>query len=149
MRPISNVILWLPAVTVALFLGAPVLPGQGWQDLPNTQLQTVCPPNNFQPAGGGMPPYNFSDNCHYVYDAWNSAAADTKRNRLIVWGGGHAAYPGNEVYSLDMTAITPNAKAQSNAGLPAIRRLNDPSVFWTDCRSEERRVGKECRSRWS
>ena len=133
MRPISNVILWLPAVTVALFLGAPVLPGQGWQDLPNTQLQTVCPPNNFQPAGGGMPPYNFSDNCHYVYDAWNSAAADTKRNRLIVWGGGHAAYPGNEVYSLDMTAITPNAKAQSNAGLPAIRRLNDPSVFWTDC----------------
>jgi hypothetical protein len=33
---------------------------------------------------------------------WNSGIADTKRNRLIFWGGGHAGYAGNEVYALDL-----------------------------------------------
>ena len=46
------------------------LPGQtGWQPLLNTTLQSVCPPNNYQPAGGGMPSYAFNSNCHNVVDA--------------------------------------------------------------------------------
>ena len=31
--------------------------------------------------------------------------ADTKRNRLLFWGGGHNDYSGNEVYSLDLTRV--------------------------------------------
>ena len=133
MRPISNVILWLPPVTVALFLGAPVLSAQGWQDLPNTQLQSVCPPNNFQPAGGGMPAYDFANNCHNVIDGNSSAALDTKRNRLIIWGGGHAAYPGNEVYALELGTLSSTYKARTNSTAPSMVRLTDPSVYSTTC----------------
>src|SRR5690349_5462252 len=83
---------------------APALHAQGWQDLPNTKMLSVCPPNNFQPAGGGMPAYNFTNECHYVIDGWNGAVADTRRNRLLIWGGGHVAYHGNEIYALDLVA---------------------------------------------
>lgn len=40
---------------------------------------------------------------------------DTKRNRLIVWGGGHNDYYGNELYAV-------------NIGSLSIERLNNPSV---------------------
>ena len=33
--------------------------------------------------------------------------------------------------------------------LPAIELLKEENIFVIDNRSEERRVGKECRSRWS
>ena len=85
----------------------------GWQDITNTTLQSVCPPNNF----GGMT-YPFNSMCPYVINAWGGAAADTKRNRLIIWGGGHTDYSGNEVYSLNL-----------NSTPPAMARLTDPSVF--------------------
>src|SRR5690348_7701856 len=70
-----------------------------WQELPNTQLQSVCPPDNF----GGMN-YAFSAFCSNVIAAWNGAVADTTRNRLIIWGGGHTDYYGNEIYSLNLQA---------------------------------------------
>src|SRR6185437_13332269 len=68
----------------------------GWTELFNTKLQDACPPNYF----GGQN-YTFYDNCHYVITAWNGGIADTLRNRLIIWGGGHANYSGNELYSLN------------------------------------------------
>jgi Galactose oxidase, central domain len=34
--------------------------------------------------------------------AWSSAALDPQTNRLLVWGGGHADYAGNEVYAFDL-----------------------------------------------
>lgn len=85
----------------------------GWQELPNTTLQAVCPANNF---GGSSYLYNYY--CHNVVDAWSSAVLDTTRNRLIIWGGGHADYSGNEVYSLNL-----------GASPATLTRLNDPSVF--------------------
>jgi hypothetical protein len=39
---------------------------------------------------------------------------DETRNRLIIWGGGHGGYFGNEVYALDLTTLR-------------MVRLNDPS----------------------
>src|SRR5579862_3220321 len=45
----------------------------GWQDLPNTEMQTVCPQDNFQPPGGGMPAYDFYDFCRGVVTSWTSA----------------------------------------------------------------------------
>src|SRR5271170_7713179 len=67
----------------------------GWWEIPNTQLQSVCPENNFNNSG-----YPFKDACHNVADAWSGGVADTAGNRLIVWGGGHSDYSGNEVYEL-------------------------------------------------
>lgn len=83
----------------------------GWNTLPNTKLQYVCPPDFY----GGQN-YPFSYNCPAVIQAWNSAIVDPLRNRMIIWGGGHLNYAGNEIYSLDL-----------NSRPPAMTRLNDPS----------------------
>ena len=100
--------------SVSLILVPAVGPvGSGWQELPTTAIQAVCPPNNF----GGIN-YPFFNNCRSVVSAWSGAALDTRRNRLIVWGGGHVDYSGNEVYALNLGAK------------PATMvRLTDPSDF--------------------
>jgi len=77
----------------------------GWYQIPNTQMANVCPP--------GL-------NCANVVIPWSGGAADTLRNRLIVWGGGHTDYSGNEVYALDLNALT-------------INRLNNPSTPSSSC----------------
>ncbi len=70
----------------------------GWSAMPNTKLRSVCPADNFQGSG-----YDFTSKCDAVTTAWNSGALDETRNRLLVWGGGHADYSGNEIYALDLT----------------------------------------------
>jgi hypothetical protein len=101
------------AVTVAVSTGLPT--GIGWHALPsNTLLQAsgACPPNNF-----GGDPFLFARFCGNVISSWSGAVADTTANRLLIWGGGHANYYGNEIYSLNLTAnpIT-------------LTRLKDPTV---------------------
>lgn len=34
--------------------------------------------------------------------AWSGGAYDTRKHRLLVWGGGHSAYAGNEIYAFEM-----------------------------------------------
>ena len=82
----------------------------GWNAIPNSNLRSVCPPNGF---GGSS--YAFNSQCNGVTAAWNSGAFDTTRNRLIVWGGGHDDYYGNELYSMNLSTL-------------AMTRLNNPSV---------------------
>jgi len=36
---------------------------------------------------------------------WSGGAYDTKRDRLIVWGGGHRDYAGNEIYTFDVNTL--------------------------------------------
>ncbi len=60
-----------------------------WYEVPNSQLRDVAP------AG-------WSAN---VIDPWGGGAYDTKRDRLIVWGGGHRDYAGNEIYAFNMNTL--------------------------------------------
>ncbi len=76
----------------------------GWFDIPSTKIRPVCPTGNF-------------GDCSNVTLAWNSGVFDTTRNRLIVWGGGHTDYSGNEIYSLNL-----------NATPITMTRLNNPST---------------------
>lgn len=78
----------------------------GWYSVPDSVPESVCPAATQQ--------YDFRGNCRYVIAAWNGGIADTKMNRLIIWGGGHADYAGNEIYSFDLNPLR-------------IERLNDPS----------------------
>jgi hypothetical protein len=78
----------------------------GWYAVPGSTLESVCAPNTDK--------YDFHDNCRYVIAAWNSAITDTKRDRLVIWGGGHADYAGNEIYAFDLNSLK-------------MERLNDPS----------------------
>jgi hypothetical protein len=89
----------------------------GWQEVKNTKLQIVCPPRTRT--------YDFARNCRDVIRGWSGAIADTKRDRLILWGGGHNGYYGNELYAFDLVA-------------QKLTRLNDPSPIANglDCPAE-------------
>jgi hypothetical protein len=88
----------------------PIPGGLGWYHVPNSNLQSVCPPDNY-----GGTTYPFHSACTGVTEAWSSAVMDTQRNRLIVWGGGHNDYYGNELYAVNMNSLS-------------IERLNNPSI---------------------
>jgi hypothetical protein len=113
-------VVWQALVMASFFLltaagrgGAAdrVIPAHlGWHELPSTALRSVCPPNRF-----GDSDYPFFEECKSITAAWNSAVMDTRRNRLVVWGGGHTDYLGNELYALDLRSLT-------------VSRLTDPGL---------------------
>src|SRR5882724_1302664 len=70
---------------------------EGWHEIPDTKLVARCPND---PAIEG------NSGCRAAINAWNGGVADEKHNRLIVWGGGHSDYFGNEVYALDLVRAT-------------------------------------------
>ena len=92
------------ATTQASSGGGGIPPTLGWYQVPNSTIQAVCPPTNYN-----SPPYNpydFSFYCHNAIDAWSSGAMDTSRNRLILFGGGHNDYEGNELYEFNLNTLT-------------------------------------------
>ena len=62
-----------------------------WLELPHTKLVDSAP----QPLPPGV------SSPDGVMTAWCGGALDSRRDRLLVWGGGHAAYSGNEIYAFD------------------------------------------------
>lgn len=115
---------------IFLLLASVPLFGQGWTQLTGTTFVSgsVCVPNSFNSGTYTTGSFGWADQCFNMVGNWNGAIADTKRNRLIMWGMGHVETPGNELYSLDLVIASPNAKGTSNgSSVPAIRRLNDPS----------------------
>ena len=87
--------------------GGGIPPGLGWFQIPNTTLQAAC--------DNGPTPWHAVEGCSAVIVDWNGGIADIVRNRLIVWGGGHNGYWGNEVYSLNLSNQT-------------FTRLNTPAI---------------------
>jgi hypothetical protein len=69
-------------------------PGE-WRELPNTRLRDVFPERRGHPAWGTMGP-------QAVIAAWGGGMFDTQRNILVVTGGGHTDYGGNEVYEFQL-----------------------------------------------
>ena len=94
------------------------LPAKTWHRVPNSALRPVTPPNGF-----GGKDYDFRFHSVNIIGAWSGGTYDTKRNRMIIWGGGHNDYYGNELYVFDL------ATAQW-------LRLNDPDLdfeLYMDC----------------
>ena len=71
--------------------------------LPGTTIRSVLP----NPPQPGYAP-------NIIY-AWSGGTVDTARNRLLVWGGGHSDYSGNEMYALDLSTLS-------------IKRIVEPSA---------------------
>ncbi|MGQ0384081.1 MAG: hypothetical protein ACT4UP_05265 [Gammaproteobacteria bacterium] len=78
----------------------------GWHPLADTKIRSVC---------AAVPSLLGNEGCSAITEDWSGGTFDTTRNRLLIWGGGHFGYLGNEVYALEV-------------GSPAIRRLNDSSL---------------------
>lgn len=64
-----------------------------WYEVPNSKLRSVAP----DPLPRG--------NIENVIEAWSGGAFDSRRNRLLVWGGGHADYSGNEIFAFDLDTL--------------------------------------------
>lgn len=76
------------------------MPANSWLEIPNTKMEAVTiRQNKFPGAWGICGPGS-------VISAWSGAALDTKRSRLILFGGGHADYAGNELYAFDINKLT-------------------------------------------
>jgi hypothetical protein len=71
-----------------------------WARAPNSHLRAVAPERDAYPAiqlGSGVTG---------VIRAWSGGALDTRRDRLLVWGGGGTDYAGNELYAFDIAALS-------------------------------------------
>ncbi|RME19934.1 MAG: hypothetical protein D6806_17380, partial [Deltaproteobacteria bacterium] len=65
------------------------LPPDSWYEAPGSHMRAVCP---------DIPGHD----CRYVIDAWSGGACDPLHNRMLVFGGGHGDYPGNELYGFNL-----------------------------------------------
>jgi hypothetical protein len=71
---------------------ADLKPGE-WYEVPNSKLVSVAP--NPAPEGSVTA----------VMEAWSGGAYDSKRDQLLIWGGGHGDYAGNEVYGFSISTL--------------------------------------------
>ena len=101
----------------------------GWFDVQGQQIAPNCPPD---PSNTGS--------CYGVVDAWNSGIADTTRNILWVWGGGHNDYSGNEIYAFNLNTLkmtrannpadpTPTCAAAFSNGTPSSRHTYGGTAY--------------------
>src|SRR5271155_548481 len=101
----------------------------GWFDVAGQQIAPNCPPD---PSTTGS--------CYGVVDAWNSGIADTNRNILWVWGGGHNDYSGNEIYAFNLNTLkltrannpadpTPTCTPAFSNGTPSSRHTYGGTVY--------------------
>src|SRR5450759_3427910 len=82
-------------IIVIVFLSSFSVHGAvGWTQISSTTLSSICP----SPSPGG------SGDCGASIADWAGGAADTKRNRLMSWSGGHSDYAGNQIYGLQLGA---------------------------------------------
>lgn len=85
-----------------------------WHEVPDSRLVDVAP----DPIPRGV------EGVKGVMNDWSGGAFDTRRERLLVWGGGHAGYAGNEIYAFDIATSrwsivwgpTPNEQIQPKGG---------------------------------
>jgi hypothetical protein len=70
-----------------------------WRSIAGTAMLRVAPDAAKFPAIQGRM------GARAVVEAWGGGAFDTKRKRLVLWGGGHTDYHGNEVYAFDVDSM--------------------------------------------
>ncbi|MCA9622250.1 MAG: hypothetical protein KC731_24670 [Myxococcales bacterium] len=72
------------------------IPPGSWYEVPGSEMQAVIP----------MPPLPNQGGVGSIMSAWSGGAYDEAGERLLVWGGGHADYSGNEVYAFDLNTLS-------------------------------------------
>lgn len=81
-----------------------------WYEVPSSRLDKVAYhwPANVITTKNGV-------GFEAVMGTWSGGAYDTRRDRLLIWGGGHFAYAGNEIYGFDIGSLS-------------WQRVSDPSL---------------------
>jgi len=121
--------MWVSAGSYQLSLDSELgkrlanLPENSWVKLSANQFQDVWTPLDQRPKPANVPSVGGP---WAVTGAWSSMAWDSNRGSLIFFGGGHANYPGNEVYRWNG-----NTLLWERGSLPSDVVRNTQSVFTT------------------
>jgi hypothetical protein len=99
----------------------------GWHKIPGTALcggpenATFTVSDDFPADLGPYTSYSFPfvENCYQALEDSNSAVMDTARHRLIIWGGGHEHYWGNDVWSLELNNVGSSSPVMVHLDYPA------------------------------
>jgi hypothetical protein len=70
------------------------LPADSWHAAAGTQMREVCVSDDLGVRG--------VSGCGAIVGAWGGGAYDPVHRKMIIWGGGHDDYHGNEVYAFDL-----------------------------------------------
>ena len=108
-----------------------------WMSIPSTHMRTVMP------SSAQYPNIQGNTGVSAVMSAWCGGALDTKRNRLIIWGGGHGDYYGNELYAFSVDSLkwlrltdpcaNPTLSSNVNAdGTPVSRHTYNQIAYASD-----------------
>ena len=105
------------ALTIVKSLSLPS--GYGWHQLANTNMTSVCLGNV---ANGMYSDATMTTTTNYNFDCnqiipWSGGAGDDNSQQLIVWGGGHTDYAGDEVSVLNLNG-TPSWQAFTSPTYP-------------------------------
>jgi hypothetical protein len=102
-------------------------PGE-WLAVPNSQLRAhekkpadyMAEGMSSAEANTAYGSYQYNMGLDALIHNWNSGDYDPIRDRMIVWGGGHNGYGGNEIYAFDVKTL-------------AWERVTDPTVNPNRC----------------
>lgn len=90
-----------------------------WRAAPDTPMRIAAPvEGQFAGTWGVQGPAA-------VITAWSGAALDSRRNRLVLFGGGHTDYFGNELYAFDIDELR-----WSRLTDPTVNPTLDSDVNW-------------------
>ena len=81
-----------------------------WYEVPDSRIEDQFPEP--APAGNTGP--------SAVIGAWGGGAFDSIGEQLLVWGGGHGDYGGNEVYAFDVAALAWSRSWGPSEGIDSI-----------------------------
>ncbi|ANQ86422.1 hypothetical protein dqs_3401 [Azoarcus olearius] len=70
------------------------MPANSWLEVPNSQMKEVCAPDSFGVRA--------TMGCIGITEAWGGGAYAPGPRLMLVWGGGHNDYWGNEIYAFDL-----------------------------------------------
>lgn len=97
------------------------LPARHWCEVPNSRLRSAEKRPQDYPDWNGSQSFQYESfqrvqGVFALVGSWNSAAFDSRRNRLLTFGGGHNDYGGNEIYAFDLRSLR-------------WTRVSDPTAF--------------------
>jgi hypothetical protein len=90
-----------PAIEDALLERITAAPEGSWLKVNINRFDEVWTPTQQRAQVDGKP---FGEP-RRIISAWGSMAWDPNRRQLIIWGGGHANYAGNDVYRFDAATL--------------------------------------------
>lgn len=95
------------------------MPADSWWSAPNTPFGPVCDTPEHAPLHG-------NSGCNSVITAWGGGAWDPDRGQMLLFGGGHGDYWGNEVYGFDVATMSWKILVEASPGMTADDLNEDP-----------------------